>query len=68
MVHQIGGRNPQRLDPIARERRAIEDIRAHLREQGVDVEIWFWDKNAPGASPLVDPDLGSNWVPGSIGT
>jgi hypothetical protein len=61
VVHQIGGRNPVRGDPISRERAAIEDIREVL---GDSVEIWFWDKTNPKAlqPSLIDPDLKPDWV------
>jgi|GEM_PF-4777432 len=62
--HQIGGRNPVRGDPIARERAAIEDIRKAV---GGDADIYFWDKTNPGAAPMVNPDLKPDWVPATRG-
>ena len=62
--HQIGGRNPVRGDPIARERAAIEDIR---RAVGREADIFFWDKRNPGAAPQVNPDLKPDWVPAGKG-
>ena len=58
VYHQIGGKNPKRLDPIARERSAINDLRKALGKQ---VDIWFWDKRNPAAPPLKNPDLQPNW-------
>ncbi|MBL8819469.1 MAG: hypothetical protein JNL58_25780 [Planctomyces sp.] len=70
VIHQIGGRNPVRGDAIARERQAIEELRAWFKQRGQDVEIWFWDKATPGAKgpAFKDPDLLPNWIPGSSGT
>jgi hypothetical protein len=59
VYHQIGGLNPERGDPIARERRAIDDIR---REVGSDVDIYFWDKTKPNSQPIKNPDLSNNWI------
>ena len=58
VYHQIGGKNPKRMDPIARERSAIDDLRKVLGKQ---VDIWFWDKRNPAAPPLKNPDLQPNW-------
>ncbi len=59
VYHQIGGLNPVRGDPIARERAAIDDLRKTL---GKDADIYFWDKTNPGGKPLVNPDLLPDWV------
>jgi hypothetical protein len=58
VVHQIGGVNPVRGDPIMREREAIEEIRRAL---GDDVDIWFHNKNNPLAPPIRNPDRLPNW-------
>jgi len=60
VIHQIGGKNPSRGDPIMREREAIADIRKAL---GDDVDIWFHDKNNPTAPPIKNPDKLPNWGP-----
>jgi hypothetical protein len=60
VVHQIGGINPVRGDPISRERQAIEDIR---KQVGDAVDIWFWDKTGAKAQPLKNPDKRADWVP-----
>jgi hypothetical protein len=62
--HQIGGKNPVRGDPIARERAAIEDIRKAV---GPNADIVFWDKTKPGAAPMTNPDLRPDWVPSGRG-
>ena len=51
IYHQVGGTN-LRGDPIARERRAIDDIRRSLKE---DCDIIFYPKD-PKLPPLVNPD------------
>lgn len=51
IYHQVGDINPGRGDPIARERRAIDDLR---RAVGGDVDIIFYPKD--GSAPLVNPD------------
>jgi hypothetical protein len=74
VIHQIGGVNPGRGDPIARERRAIEDIVEELKKdktQG-DTEIWFWDKDKPDAKePVLKIKVSEfppkGWVPGTKG-
>lgn len=60
--HQVGDVNPVRGDPIARERRAIEDLR---RAVGNDADIIFYPKSSPG-TPVVNPDLKPGWIPGSV--
>ena len=61
VYHQIGGLNPSRGDPIARERRAIRDLRQTL---GDDADICYWDKTTPGADAPVlrNPDRQPGWI------
>jgi hypothetical protein len=51
IYHQVGDTNPVRGDPIARERRAIDDLR---RAVGPDADIVFYPKD--GSAPLRNPD------------
>ena len=60
--HQVGDVNAVRGDPIARERRAIEDLRAAV---GNDADIIFYPKSTP-SSPLVNPDLKPGWISPSV--
>lgn len=59
--------NPVRGGAIARERRAIEDLREHFRTLAQEVEIWFWDNNKIGQlePAFKEPDLLPGWIPGS---
>jgi hypothetical protein len=51
--HQIGALNEIRGDPINRERVNFENMFESLRGEGKDVELWFWDRDTPGASAPV---------------
>jgi hypothetical protein len=64
VYHQIGGLNPQRGDPIARERQAIADIRSVV---GDNADIYFWNRDDPSAPPLINPDKQPGWYPPSMG-
>jgi hypothetical protein len=56
--HQVGDTN-KRGDPIARERRAIDDIRR--TPEGKDADIIFYPKDAT-KEPLINPDRDPRWA------
>jgi hypothetical protein len=45
--HQIGRLNEVRGDPVNRERLNFEEMFHYFRRRGMDVELWFWDRDKP---------------------